>query len=123
MTPFVSVDLSSWFHDHLTSLDMLTDYSNNRPHEPKWRSSSESIGEPMTLNTAVVCGRARQNRQGIKVARFIVRQLQARDHQVHLVDSKEAQLPMLDNIPKMFRQTEDQESSALPHMEAGATLK
>jgi menaquinone-dependent protoporphyrinogen IX oxidase len=40
------------------------------------------------LNTAVIYGSARKDRQGIKAARFIVRQLEDRGHNVTLVDSQ-----------------------------------
>ena len=56
------------------------------------------------LNTAVVYGSARQSRQGIKAARFIVRKLEERDHAVTLVDSRECQLPFLD---LMYKEYED----------------
>jgi NAD(P)H-dependent FMN reductase len=56
------------------------------------------------LNTAVVYGSARQTRQGIKAARFIVRKLEERDHAVTLVDSRECELPFLD---LMYKEYED----------------
>jgi len=56
----------------------------------------------MPLNTAVVYGSARRARQGIKAARFIVRQLKARGHAVTLVDSEEQQLPLLDLMYKEY---------------------
>ena len=56
------------------------------------------------LNTAVVYGSARQSRQGIKAARFIVRKLEERDHAVTLVDSRECELPFLD---LMYKEYED----------------
>jgi len=55
------------------------------------------------LNTAVIYGSARKSRQGIKAARFMVRQLEDRDHNVTLVDSQEFELPLLD---KMFKEYE-----------------
>ncbi len=58
----------------------------------------------LSLNTAVVYGSARQSRQGIKAARFIVRKLEERDHAVTLVDSKECELPFLD---LMYKEYED----------------
>lgn len=56
----------------------------------------------MPLNTAVVYGSARRARQGIKAARFIVRQLEARGHAVTLIDSEEQQLPPLDLMYKEY---------------------
>ena len=56
----------------------------------------------MTLRTAVVYGSARRQRQGIKAARFIVRQLEARGHGVSLVDSGACNLPMLDLMYKEY---------------------
>lgn len=56
----------------------------------------------MSLNTAVIYGSARQNRQGIKAARFIVQKLADRDHSVTLIDSQEYQLPLLDKMYKEF---------------------
>lgn len=55
----------------------------------------------MSINTAVIYGSARQSRQGIKAARFIVRKLEERGHTVTLVDSQEYTLPLLD---KMFKE-------------------
>ena len=56
----------------------------------------------MSLNIAVVYGSARQNRQGIKVARFVVRQLEKRNHTVTLVDSSDYELPFLDLMYKEY---------------------
>jgi NAD(P)H-dependent FMN reductase len=56
----------------------------------------------MPLNTAVIYGSARRDRQGIKAARFIVNKLEARDHDVELVDSNEHALPMLDLMYKEY---------------------
>lgn len=64
----------------------------------------------MALNTAVVYGSARQSRQGIKVARFIVRQLEARRHNVNLIDSEEQKLPLLDRMYKEFDKGEAPET-------------
>jgi NAD(P)H-dependent FMN reductase len=51
---------------------------------------------------AVVYGSTRQGRQGIKAARFLVRQLQARGHEVDLIDPLEHPLPFLDRMHKEF---------------------
>jgi NAD(P)H-dependent FMN reductase len=54
------------------------------------------------LVTAVIYGSARSARQGIKAARFVVRKLEQRGHNVVLVDSKELDLPLLDRMYKEF---------------------
>ncbi len=56
----------------------------------------------MTLRTAVLYGSARRNRSGIKVARFVLRELEERGHDAVLVDSAERPLPMLDRMFKEF---------------------
>ena len=61
------------------------------------------------LNTAVIYGSARKDRQGIKAARFMVRQLEDRGHNVTLVDSQEFDLPLLD---KMFKEYEPGQAPA-----------
>ena len=58
----------------------------------------------MNLNTAVIYGSARQSRQGIKAARFLVRKLEERSHDVTLVDSRECELPFLDRMYKEYEQ-------------------
>ncbi|MBT8135774.1 MAG: NAD(P)H-dependent oxidoreductase [Gammaproteobacteria bacterium] len=54
------------------------------------------------LNTAVLYGSARRQRQGIKAARFMVNQLGQRGHAVTLVDTQEHELPMLDLMYKEY---------------------
>lgn len=54
------------------------------------------------LNIAVIYGSARQVRQGIKLARFMVRKLEQRGHDVSLVDTQEYPLPFLDKMYKEF---------------------
>ena len=56
----------------------------------------------MALATAVLYGSARRARQGIKAARFVVKQLSDRGHRVDLVDSDCCQLPMLDLMYKEY---------------------
>ena len=56
----------------------------------------------MALNTAVIYGSARRARHGIKAARFIVNKLEARGHDVCLLDSEEQQLPLLDLMYKEY---------------------
>ena len=50
----------------------------------------------MPLNIAVVYGSVREQRQGVKGARFVAKQLEMRGHQVVFVDAKEYNLPLLD---------------------------
>jgi len=56
----------------------------------------------MRLKTAVIYGSARRARQGIKAARFVIRKLEQRDHDVTLVDSLEHELPFLDLMYKEY---------------------
>ena len=69
------------------------------------------------LNIAVIYGSARQARQGIKLARFMVQKLAQRGHDVHLIDTEDIQLPFLD---RMFKEYKD--SSAPPEMTAVSKL-
>ncbi|MBA4454742.1 MAG: NAD(P)H-dependent oxidoreductase [Nitrosopumilaceae archaeon] len=52
---------------------------------------------------AVIVGSVRSDRQGIKVANWIVKKLKERNHDVFLVDPAELQLPLLD---KMYKEIE-----------------
>ncbi|GJM10877.1 MAG: hypothetical protein DHS20C11_31530 [Lysobacteraceae bacterium] len=54
------------------------------------------------LNVAVLYGSARKARQGIKAARFVCHQLEARGHKVSLLDSEAYPLPMLDRMYKEY---------------------
>ncbi len=56
----------------------------------------------MKLNIAVIYGSARRDRQGIKAARFVVRKLEERGHNVTLIDSQEYDLPLLDWMYKEY---------------------
>lgn len=56
----------------------------------------------MSLNTAVIYGSARTERQGIKAARFVVQKLEQRGHDTTLVDTQEYELPLLDKMHKEF---------------------
>ena len=60
----------------------------------------------MNLNTAVIYGSARRDRQGIKAARFMVQKLEQRHHSVTLVDSAEYDLPLLDLMYKEYDPTD-----------------
>ena len=56
----------------------------------------------MSLRTVVIYGSARRDRQGIKAARFVMRQLEERQHDVTLVDTLENPLPLLDLMYKEY---------------------
>ena len=56
----------------------------------------------MPLNIVILFGSVRSDRQGIKAARFVERQLDARGHAVTLVDPLELQLPLLDRMYKEY---------------------
>jgi NAD(P)H-dependent FMN reductase len=73
--------------------------------------------QPSVLNTAVIYGSARRDRQGIKAARFVVRKLQQRDHEVTLIDSAEHEFPFLD---LMYKEYEDGKAPAAMEEVAGA---
>lgn len=54
------------------------------------------------MKYAVLYGSTRRNRQGIKAARFMVKQLEARGHEATLLDAAELDLPMLDLMHKEY---------------------
>jgi len=56
----------------------------------------------MELNTAVIYGSVRGERQGIKAARFVVGKLEERGHAATLVDPLEYELPLLDLMYNEF---------------------
>ena len=56
----------------------------------------------MSLNTAVIYGSARGERQGIKAARFVANKLDERGHEVALLDSQDYELPLLDRMFKEY---------------------
>ena len=60
------------------------------------------MSNSMKLNVAVIYGSARRDRQGINAARFVVRQLEERAHDVTLIDSQEYDLPLLDWMYKEY---------------------
>ena len=70
----------------------------------------------MGLKTAVIYGSVRSARQGIRAARFIAGKLEARGHEVVLIDPLEKPLPLLDRMYKEFGPGEAPET-----MEAVAT--
>jgi NAD(P)H-dependent FMN reductase len=55
---------------------------------------------PLTI--VVILGTVRSERQGIKAARFVVRTMTARGHDVTLVDPLVEQLPLLDRMYKEY---------------------
>jgi len=61
------------------------------------------------VNFAVIYGSARRDRQGIKAARFVVRKLHERNHEVTLIDSQEHEFPFLD---LMYKEYEDGKAPA-----------
>ena len=56
----------------------------------------------MSLKIPVLVGSVRTERKGIRAARFVVRQLEARGHEVTLVDPCVLQLPLLDRMYKEY---------------------
>jgi NAD(P)H-dependent FMN reductase len=56
----------------------------------------------MGLLVPVLLGSVRTERQGIKAARYIIRQLEARGHEPVLVDPMEKKLPLLDRMFKEY---------------------
>ncbi|MGZ5489719.1 MAG: NADPH-dependent FMN reductase, partial [Nitrososphaeraceae archaeon] len=49
---------------------------------------------------AIIVGSVRQNRQGIKVARWMEEKLKNREHIVYFIDPLELNLPLLDKMYK-----------------------
>lgn len=64
----------------------------------------------MALRIVVFYGSVRSERQGIKAARFVVRQLRERGHEVTLLDPVEQRLPLLDRMYKEYRPGEAPET-------------
>ncbi len=56
----------------------------------------------MSLKTVVFYGSYRSDRQGIKAARFMIDQLQQRNHEVIFIDAKEYDFPILDRMYKEY---------------------
>ena len=48
----------------------------------------------------VIVGSVRSDRQGIKVANWIVKKLKERNHEISLIDPAELKLPLLDKMYK-----------------------
>ncbi len=55
------------------------------------------------MQIAVIYGSNRSDRQGIKAAKFIVKQLQKRNFTVNLIDTMEYRLPFLDKMYKEYK--------------------
>ena len=51
---------------------------------------------------AVLLGSVRRDRMGMRAAQLVVRELEERGHDVHLVDPLELQLPLLDRMYKEY---------------------
>jgi len=58
--------------------------------------------DSVELNTAVIYGSVRSDRQGIRAARFVARKLKERCHAVTLVDPLEHKMPLLDLMYKEY---------------------
>ena len=56
----------------------------------------------MSLTVPVILGSVRADRQGLRAARFLVGQLEARGHAAPLVDPAELKLPLLDRMYKEY---------------------
>ena len=56
--------------------------------------------DPAGRSIAVLLGSVRRDRMGIRAAQLVVRELERRGHEVHLVDPLELQLPVLDRMYK-----------------------
>jgi len=52
------------------------------------------------LSVAVLLGSVRRDRMGPRAARLVIRELERRGHEVHLVDPLELKLPLLDRMYK-----------------------
>ena len=62
------------------------------------RASGESLG----LKLVALLGSVRSDRQGIKAARYVQRMMEARGHDLTLVDPLEVKLPLLDRMYKEY---------------------
>ncbi len=56
----------------------------------------------MELTASVIYGSVRSEREGIKAARYLHKELKKRITQVHFIDPEEFELPLLD---KMYNST------------------
>lgn len=60
----------------------------------------------MSFKIAVIYGSVRSQRQGIKAAKFLAKQLEKRNHEVFFIDALEANFPMLDKMLKEYPEGE-----------------
>ena len=58
--------------------------------------------QPVSLSIPVLLGSVRRDRAGPRAARLVMRELERRGHQPHLVDPLELQLPLLDRMYKEY---------------------
>ena len=56
----------------------------------------------MALTLPVIYGSVRSQRLGIRFARFLIRQIEARGHAAPLIDALECRLPLLDKMYKEY---------------------
>ncbi|WP_375463993.1 NADPH-dependent FMN reductase [uncultured Methylobacterium sp.] len=64
----------------------------------------------MSLVCPVILGSVRSDRQGLRVARFLIAQLEARGHEAPLVDPMALKLPLLDRMYKEYPKGEAPEA-------------
>ncbi len=60
----------------------------------------------MKNNIVIIYGSARENRQGIKAAKFVENKLKARGHEVILIDAIDYPLPFLNKMHKEYKEGE-----------------
>ena len=65
------------------------------------------------MHIVVLQGSTRRERMGDRAAKWVVAQLQAREHEVALVDAAALQLPMLDRMWKEIKDDTSETHSAL----------
>lgn len=70
----------------------------------------------MPLNLVMLYGSMRRDRQGIKAARFVKSQFEARGHTVELIDAMDEPFPLLD---RMYKEYEPGEAPAFMERIAG----
>lgn len=95
----------------MTAKHSAADLSGEAPCESTTDSADDGAVDDDAggLRCVVVYGSVRTKRQGIRAARFVVRQLEARGHHVDLIDPKEVQLPLLE---KTYAAYDDGEAPA-----------
>jgi NADPH-dependent FMN reductase len=68
---------------------------------------------------ALIVGSVRQDRQGIRVARWLEQKLQTRDHIVHFIDPLESNLPLLD---RMYKEMKDPSEELIHYFAKVSTI-